>query len=167
MATEIITEPDFDEVARVARHMRKRDAHEIFALRWHDDPQALARDVILLGAFRWSIRLDDVPVAVIGAHPRWPAVWTAYAFATHDWPRVVITATRHVRRFMLPALFNAGAIRADAHALEAHEDARKWLHHLGAEHEQTLKNWGKAGETFVSYVWTRDAARRIVEGGQV
>lgn len=156
--------PGFSACHRVACNLRERDKKELFATRYGNDPADLARDATRSGDFRWSACVDGVPVALIGAMPRWPGVWSAWAYGTDEWPAVVGTLTRHVRRFMLPALFNAGAHRVDAFALAEHDDARKWLEFLGAEQENTLDKWGKNGETFVCYVWTREKTKRLIEG---
>lgn len=162
MGVQIVAEPPLADMRHVAQNMRERDRNEIFATRWDDDPNKVARDVCASGAFRWGVYLDGAPVAAIGAHPRWPGVWTAWAFATDDWPKVVVPTTRHVRRFMIPALINFGVERVDCLSLATHTDARKWLTYLGAKEEKSLDKWGKGGETFVSYVWTREQTKRII-----
>jgi len=158
-----IPEPSHEVVASVARNMRERDRTEVYATQWRDDPDDLARMVGLSGAMRWAVTLDGEPVAAIGVTPRWPKVWSAWAFGTDKWPKVVIPVTRHVRRFMLPGVYSTGALRVDCMALASHTDARRWLEYLGAIPEKTVDNWGKNGEKFVSYVWTRKQTRRIVE----
>lgn len=163
MVVDLRAEPPFQDVLVVAENMRPRDRDEIFATRWDDAPERVAQDVVNTGAFRWGAYLNGDPVAMLGVHPRWPNVWTAWAFATPEWRKVVIPVTRHVRHFILPALFNAGAHRVDCLALETHKDARKWLTYLGATPEKSLDKWGKSGETFVSYVWTREHTKRIID----
>ena len=146
------------------QNLRARDRAELFATEWSDDPAVLAEHAANSGAFRWGCYLDGRPVAMIGAAPRWPGVWTAWAWGTDDWPRVVLTLTRHVRRFMLPALLRAGAHRVDAWALAEHEDARRWLERCGAKPVNHLVGWGRNRETFVVHVWTRHGAKRAVLG---
>jgi hypothetical protein len=135
--------------------MRDSDRAEIFATQWTDNPDELVNSVLNSGAFRWGAYIDGLPVAMIGAVPRWPGSWQAWAFGTRDWRHVAYTLTKHVRRFMLPALTNAGAWRVDAYALEAHTQSNKWLRALGATPGKPLEMWGKHGETFVSYTWLR------------
>lgn len=154
MTVTLRSEPTFEEALYVAENLRERDRREIFATRWEDDPNGLALDTVAAGGFSWVASYKDRPVAVIGATPRWPKVWTAWAYGTDEWPRVVRRLTKHVRRFMMPALRNAGAIRVDCIALEEHHDARRWLTALGAQQEKTLASWGRNGETFVGYSWT-------------
>lgn len=155
MRVELRAEPPFEDVLVVASNLRARDQEEIFATRWADSPEQLAGDVVKTGAFRWGAYVDGKPVAMIGAAPAWPNVWSVWAFGTDDWPRAVRALTKHVRRFMIPALMKAGAQRAFCYAMASHDDARRWLTALGAVEETTLANWGKNGQTFVCYCWLR------------
>lgn len=162
MKVELRPEPPFEDVLEIARNMRQRDQEEIYATHFGADPAELAAGVVASGAFRWAAYIDGRPVAAIGAAPRWPRVWTVWAFGTDEWNKVVLALTRHVKRFMIPAIFNSGALRADCNAMETHADARRWLEHLGAYPEKVMDNWGKNGETFVCYCWTRETTKRIV-----
>lgn len=162
MKVDLRAEPTFQDMLHIARHLRERDREELFATRYGADPAQLAQDTLRTGGFRWAAYLDGEPVAALGAYPRWPNVWSAWAFGTDKWPHAAITLTRHVRRFMLPALYRSGAIRVDAMALASHTDARAWLEYLGAEPEKELAKWGKNGETFVSYVWTRERTKALI-----
>lgn len=162
MRIEIKAEPPFEDMLEICQNLRERDKAELFATRYGDDPADLARDAVNTGAFRWAVYLDGKPVAAVGAVPRWPKVWSVWAYGTDDWNKVAITLTRHVRRFMIPAIFNAGCIRADCMALASHKDARRWLEYLGASAEKVLDNWGRDGEKFVLYCWTREQTKRII-----
>lgn len=162
MKVELRHAPSYEDTLAICRNLRPRDHEEIFATRWGEDPEELARDTAASGDFRWGAYVDGRPVATIGALPRWPKVWSVWAFGTPEWNKVVLALTRHVRRFMIPAIFHAGAIRADCFALATHEDARRWLEYLGATPEKFLDNWGKNGEKFVCYCWTREQTKRLV-----
>lgn len=155
--------PTYHDVLHIAENLRPRDKAELFATHYGEDPHTLANEAVAAGSFKWATYLNGTPVAVVGAFPRWPHVWTAWAYGTPDWPKTAITLTRHVRRFMLPALYNSGAIRVDAMALDANTDACRWLEGLGAKREFVLDNYGKAGEKFVSYVWTRETTKQLLK----
>lgn len=162
MRTELRAEPPFEDMLDIAKNLRARDRQEIFACRYGEDPAELARDATNSGAFRWGAYVDGKPVAAIGAVPRWPRVWSVWAYGTDEWPKVAVLLTRHARRFMMPALYRSGAIRVDARALATHTDARAWLEYLGAEPKEVLDKWGKNGETFVNYVWTREQTKALL-----
>ena len=152
---EIRPAPGLDDVLAVTRNMRARDAEEIFALRWHDSPCHLAEEVMHAGEFRWGAYLDGRPIAMLGAFPQWPRVWSVWSFGTDEFRKVAPAMARHVKTFMIPALENAGAIRAFCWSMEAHTDACRWLEFLGAAPEVKLDKYGKNGQTFVCYGWTR------------
>lgn len=152
---EIRPEPEFEDVLIVASQMRERDAEEIYALRYHEDPELLAGEVVHSGAFRWGAYIDGEPVAMFGAYPMWPGVWSVWSFGTDRWSRVAPAMARFMKSFITPALINAGAHRVFCWSMEAHTDACRWLEFLGAKPEATLDNYGKNRQRFVCYGWTR------------
>lgn len=142
------------DVEYVVRNLRDRDRDEIFALRWDDDEDKVIEEVMLwAGAMTWTFRRDGVPVSVLGIWPVRPHVWSVWAFGTNRWPRVLSAMTKHIRRFIIPALLRAQFKRAEAVALATHEDSRRWLTALGAREEGVRQAYGRNGEDFVSYVW--------------
>lgn len=141
-------------VEYIVANLRLRDYEEIFAQRWTDDQKSLIDEIMLWsGKMTWVFWRDGVPVALLGAWPVRPGVWSVWAFGTYRWPRVLSAMTKHVKRFIIPALLRAGAHRAEAVALATHRDSRRWLLALGAREEGTRRGWGRNGEDFVSYVW--------------
>jgi hypothetical protein len=151
----LVPVPDTSPAAvhHVAANMREWDRKEIFALRWDDDPRSVANDVLRVPGFSWVAFSGDVPAAVIGAAPAWPGVWSVFAFGTDDFSRVALALTKHVRRFMVPALKNQGAHRAQCHSIEGHEDAHRWLKLLGAHTEPMIRGFGRGRENFIPFVW--------------
>lgn len=140
----------------IAHRLRARDAEEIYALRWHDDPDKLAMEVVQVPPdMVWTATHNDLPVAVFGAYPTHPKVWTVFAFATDEWAKCVLTVTKHIKRFMIPAIDATDAIRVQCWAMSTHDDARKWLKILGAVEGPTLDFYGKNGQDFTCYSWTR------------
>lgn len=147
------------DILYVMQHLRDLDRIEASATSWSDEPVEWAAITIAGGRFQWVAYLDEVPVAVLGAAPTWPGNWFAWCLGTADFPHVALTLSRHVKNFMLPALLNAGMLRMTAYAYADYEGAHRWLAFLGGKPEATLENWGKNGETFVSYVWLREAPK--------
>jgi hypothetical protein len=153
---QLQVEPQADAIAYVCRHMRQRDQKEIFATRWDGNPEAMAVSVGMTGAMTWCVWVDGKPAALFGATPRWPGVWSVWAFGTDDWPKAVRTVTKQIRRFLVPALRNnPGVHRVDCFALAEYTETGRWLQSFGLEPANTLDSWGKHGETFVLYTWTR------------
>jgi hypothetical protein len=138
----------------VVTHMRDRDRAEIYALRWDDDPETVIHELTsVCGAMCWVWEWDGVPVSIQGVVPQRPGVWSMFAFGTDQWRRVIRDMTRHAERFIKPALRRALARRVECRALASHTDSRRWIEHLGAHLEYVLPHYGRADETFVSYVW--------------
>lgn len=140
----------------IVSRLRERDRAELFATRWDDDEAGFTESIFAVcGAMSWCWSWAGVPVSVMGACPLWPGVWSVWAFGTDDWPRVVLSMTKHARRYMMPALVKSGAHRAQCCALAKHEDARRWLSGaLHARQESILPAYGRGKEDFVLYVWT-------------
>ncbi len=154
--------PSLKMIEHVTRHMREPDRIEIFATRWDDDPVSYAAALFPLNGFVWCAVRDGVPCALWGAVPVWPHNWSAFAFGTDDWPRVVLTMTKHIRGVMLPALIRAKAHRVSAATHSAHTEAHRWLESLGALREHDMPYYGKGGELFFNYVWTKDTLPRVL-----
>lgn len=146
---------DPDAALHVARNMREADRREIFATRYGDDPDPVVADLAQVPGFSWVAVRDGEPCAVIGARPIWPTVWGVYAFGTDRWRDVVISLTRHVRRFMVPAIEHAGARRAICYSHAEHREAHAWLRALGATEEIPHPAWGRNGEDFILFSWRR------------
>lgn len=117
------------------------------------DAEVFAEDVLSWGAFGRIVWLDDRPVVAIGAVQQWPGNFVGFAFATDEFPKVAVTATRFVRRVLLPTCRNMGMKRAEARTIVSHTESHRWLEVVGAVRESRLKSWGKHGEDFYVYRW--------------
>jgi RimJ/RimL family protein N-acetyltransferase len=144
-----------DAARYVATFMRDADRGEIFAGRWRTDPNQLAVDCTAIGDFGWVAKKNGTPIAVVGAVPVHPGVWSVFMFATDDFRQISISLTKFVKRVMIPALVQSGAHRAECKSMEGHEEAHRWLELLGAEREATHPEYGRNRETFHTYVWRR------------
>jgi hypothetical protein len=143
-----------DAVFHVAEHMREWDRREIFATRICDDPDLLARDFIDAGPVSWVAGLDE-PIAAFGCLPMWRGVWSMSLFATDSFPRIATSVTKLIIKQIVPMLFEAGAHRLEARSMEGHEDAQRWMTVIGAHREGTQRGFGRDGEDFHTYVWTK------------
>jgi hypothetical protein len=146
-----LNEPD---LLYVADNMREWDRREVFATRWDDDPAALTSAILAGGEFGW-VAGNDLPVAAFGAIPTWQGNWQVWMFATDDWKDVAFDVTRFIRRIMIPSLEQCGCHRAECRSMEGHEEAHRWLETLGAYKESDLPHYGRNGEMFYLYRWTR------------
>lgn len=138
----------------VADNMREWDRREVFATRWDDDASGLCDAIIAGGEFGW-VAGQDLPVAAFGAIPTWQGNWQVWMFATDRWPEVALGVTRFIKKVMIPALEESGCHRAECRSMEGHDVAHRWLESLGADKESELPHYGRNGETFYLYRWTR------------
>jgi hypothetical protein len=148
---------DRDALIYVCANMREWDRREIFATRWDDDPAALADDCFRGGEFSYLFGTER-PIGIIGAIPLWRGVWSVYMFATDEFLQVGLPLTKWVRRVMIPALTeDMGCHRAQCHSIEGHTDAQRWLEANGVHREAPARGYGRNGEDFWVYAWTRRA----------
>lgn len=152
----MFAEPSFAEIHYVCQRMRERSRQEMF-MRWpNDDPTDLAGFYFQKRGFMWAGYHDGVPAAIIGGYPIAEGVWTLFGFGTDAYARILSTVTKHARRFMMPAIENAGATRAGCISPVDHVDTHRWLKWLGAKEEQTLPAYGKNGEDCIVFAWTKE-----------
>jgi hypothetical protein len=148
-------------VLQVLEHLRERDALELFATRFDNYDRkgtlALHREIITTCKYLYVFGRARA-VVVVGAQEFWPGRWSVCAFATDEFTHVVLAVTRFVKRVMIPALIRDGAQRAQCASHAKHTDAHRWLEMLGAEHEGTLRSFGKDGADFLVYRWLRTAS---------
>jgi hypothetical protein len=155
-------------VMRVCSNMRPADREEIFALRWSDNPMDLAEDTLAVRGPKWVAHVDKYgPVAVYGAAPMWPGVWSLWLYGTPDFDRCGGSLSRHLRRVMMPALAIAGAHRAEARSLSTHTEAHSWLERLGGRREATLHGYGKNGEDFEVFAWKVESEDVLLRRGRL
>ncbi len=147
----------YNDVLYVVQRMREADRREIYATRWANDPVAVATDVMSSGPFGWVCGIDR-PIAAIGALSMWPGVWSVWMFATDEFRKIGLPMTRFVKNDMIPAVASTGAHRAECKSLADHFEAHAWLELLGArrEYPEPHRGYGRGGEDFYTYIWTRD-----------
>ena len=145
-----------DGVHHVVHKMRAKDREEIFATQWTDDPFSFSNQVILSGGYGFVLHADDgEPVVCCGASPMWNGVWSVWMFATDRFDEISTSVHRFARRVFFPALDAAGWHRLECRSLATHDVAHRWLEVLGAYKETETANYGKAGEAFLVYCWTK------------
>jgi hypothetical protein len=148
---------NYPDLLYVADNMRDMDKNEIFATRWDENPESLVDSIMKYGDFGWVVGSEDgIPIAAFGAIPIWPGSWQVWMFATDRWNEVSTQVTKFIKRVMIPAIVDAGWNRAECKSIEDHPTAHRWLEMLGATHEHTLACFGKDGQAFRLYSWTKD-----------
>ncbi len=99
----------------------------------------------------WTILADGQPVACVGLLLQWRGVGTVWAFPGADIRRhtraflyysrhLLASYWTHLRLHRVQAFVQAGNLRA-----------RRFVEHLGLEHETALAGWGPQGDTYLLY----------------
>lgn len=146
-----------EAVFHVVERMRAKDRAEIFATQWEDDDWKFANGVLRVANFAFALHADDgEPVACCGAVPMWEGVWSVWMFATDRFPEIAIGTHRFAKEVFFPNLDYAGWHRLECRSLASHTTAHRWLEKLGAYKESEVAKYGRNGEDFFVYCWTRD-----------
>jgi hypothetical protein len=149
-----------ERVSHVTARMRQADKDEIYATRWDDDPERLAKTVVSFDPTGFVVLADDgEPVSVFGVYQMWPGVFSVFMFATDRWNEVSVGMTKFVMRDMIPSVMSGAFVRAECRSLSTHTQAHRWLEMLGAYKESEQLCFGKNGETFFTYVWTKQPTK--------
>lgn len=151
-------------VTHVVENMRASDKQEIYGLRHSEDPRLVVRDVMAMSNFAWVGWLDSKPHAVFGGGEVRPGVWSMFAFATDEFPRLALGLTRFAKRSVLPMVFGRlGAHRLQCESHESHTSAHKWLELLGAHRESILKGYGKDGSNYHQFVVLKQSTNPTIQ----
>lgn len=97
------------------------------------------------------------PVAFFGVSPINVATYSIWAVGTDDFTRAVPAMQRHVLKHVVPDLLGRGARTLEARAMQSHLTAHQWIHRTGGKASGIPFEYGKNGEMFVLFRWTRDA----------
>jgi hypothetical protein len=150
----------------IAAHMRPNDWREISAL-IGDVPRRDAALMMLAssrrphgGVYAWQVEEDGQPIAAWGFSYVYEHVASAWSYGTSRMCRAIVPITGWSQIY-LPQLFEAEKQqRVEVRTIEDHDISHKWLRRVGAELECVLPCYGRHGETFHQYVWTREAFPR-------
>ena len=153
-STEIVV-ARYRDVVEISRNMRPADADEILPLIWGHTPENLAALVLAGGELIFVARHGSTPVAAFGAVEIKPSNWQVWAFATPQWPKVVLAVSKYLRRRIMPIVEGRGGNRAECWSLSTHTDAHRWIEMMGGEREATVSDYGPHRKTYHLYAWTR------------
>lgn len=137
----------------IAYNLRREDRQELAATMDEFDSSRIAWASARATMGFIAATDDGLPVAAVGAVLLWPGVYQVGMFATVLWPEVALGTTRHVKRWLMPAVREAGAHRVHAFSLATHHKAHRWVLRLGARCEARLSGWGKNAEDFLLFTW--------------
>lgn len=143
------------DLSYIAANMRPEDRAEVECQIDHWDVGAIA-----LGAMQglaYVVELDGNPEAAFGACEQRSGLWIAWSLGTRRMPRCVPAITRFFHAVLGDQVSREGAWRVEARPIAGNELAVRWLKRLGATERCTLPSYGKNGEDFLLFDWTRES----------
>lgn len=105
--------------------------------------------------------LDGNPTAAFGACEQRSGLWIAWSWGTKRMARCVPEITRFFYAVLGPHVSAAGAWRVEARPIAGNELAERWLQRLGATERCELPGYGKNGEDFKLFDWTRESWNNV------
>lgn len=161
--------PTLAAIQHIVSNLRDRDRLEIdMAALDPFDPNRIAGQLFGVWWYRGLIgqvvRVNGEPAALLVLARSAPHSIDASFVATPAWASVAARFTRHCVANLRPMVLAAGIRRIECRAWEGHSDARRWLAWFGAKEECRIPGWGRDGETFIQYAWSRDNVHEIAKG---
>jgi hypothetical protein len=134
--------------------MRAPDRAEVDAQ--IDEWNAVHIAALSLRDFAYVVELDGNPEAAFGCGQVRKGYWLAWSWGTERLIRCVPTMVSFITGHLQPAVYGAGAHRVEARALASHKQARRFLERIGGTFRCDLPAYGKDGQDFVLFDWTRE-----------
>jgi len=141
------------DLSYVASNLRPHDRHEIDCQSAWWSPALIAHGA--MRGFAYVVWLDHNPEAAFGAAEERPGLWHIWAWGTERIDRCVPAIKRFSLNTLMIDVLNAGALRAEARALDANKKAHTLIRHLHGREAAVLRNYGKNGEKFLLFEWVR------------
>ncbi|MER9449652.1 hypothetical protein [Mesorhizobium sp. M0254] len=147
------------DLSYIAANLRPEDRAEIDCQLDHWSPVLLA--LTALQGFAYVAELDSNPEAGFGAAEQRSGLWIAWSWGTRRVKRCVPGITAHFHAVLACQVAARGAWRVEARALAANHLALRWLGRLGATQRCRLLGYGRNGEDFFLYDWTREGWNHV------
>lgn len=158
------------DLSYIAANLRPED-HAECECQFDDwSPASLA--LTAMQGHAYVVELDGNPEAAFGAAQVRGGLFIAWSWGTKRMRRCVPRITQFFYEVLGPDVAAQGAHRVEARALASNELALRWLKRLGATERCLLPGYGKNGEDFILFDWTRETwnhghARRTHRTGSV
>jgi len=143
------------DLSYIAANLRPDDKAEIDCQceAWKPAQLALAA----LQGMAYVVTLDGNPEAAFGATEQRTGLWIAWSWGGNRMHRCVPAITRFFYEVLGPDVAAQGAWRVEARAMAGNDLAVRWLTRLGAQQRCELPGYGKNGEPFLLFDWTRES----------
>jgi hypothetical protein len=143
------------DLSYIAANLRPDDLAEVDCQFDSWSPAMLAH--LSMQGMAYVVRLDGNPEAAFGATEVRSGLWLAWSWGTQRMWRCVPRITSFFFEVLGPDVAAAGAHRVEARALASNAMALRWLRRLKATERCSLPGYGKNGENFILFDWTRDS----------
>lgn len=147
------------DLSYIAANLRPEDRAEIDCQCDGWTPALLA--LTALQGLAYVAELDGNPEAGFGAAEQRSGLWTAWSWGTRRMRRCVPDITRFFHGVLGRQVAARGAFRVEARPLAGNELALRWLTKLGATQRCRLPAYGRNGEDFFLYDWTREGWNHV------
>lgn len=154
MACEVVP-ATLRDLSYVAAHMRSVDRAEVECQ--IDEWSSVQIAALSLRDFAYCVELNGNPEAAFGAGQIRQGYWIAWSWGTEHLRACLPTMIEFITQELQPAVYAAGALRVEARALKTHKQAHRFLKRIGGHLRCELPSYGKRGEDFVLFDWTRDS----------
>jgi hypothetical protein len=142
------------DLSYIAANLRPEDHAEVDCQLDGWTPASLA--LTAMQGFAYVAELDGNPEAGFGCAELRSGLWIAWSWGTKRMKRCIPRITQFHWEVLGPAVASRGAHRVEARALASNDMALRWLHRLGATERCRLPAYGKNGEDFILFDWTRE-----------
>lgn len=153
MASIEIVPATLRDLSYIAAHMRASDRAEVEVQM--DEWNAAHVAALSLRDFAFCAELNGNPEAAFGCGQVRQGYWIAWSWGTDRLIKCVPAMVAFITQELQPAVYAAGARRVEARALATHKQAVRFLERIGGTFRCELPAYGKNGEPFVLYDWTR------------
>jgi hypothetical protein len=143
------------DLTYIAANMRPEDRREVECQLAQWDASLIALTAMQGPAY--IVELDGNPEAAFGAAEQRVGLWQAWSWGTKRMNRCVPAITRFFYAVLGPHVSEQGAWRVEARPIAGNELACRWLARLGATRRCELPGYGKNGEDFELWDWTRES----------
>lgn len=141
----------------VAYRMRDVDYDELAAISFAQDRRELADNlsVSIHSHPRMFVCSDERPAVVVGWSMTRPGVGQVGMFATEEFRKIAAGVNRFITHELMLDINRYNLHRLECFSLGSHVEAHSWLEWLGLSKEAEHESYGRNGEKFVSFAWTR------------
>lgn len=147
------------DLSYIASNLRPQDKAEIDCQLDEWTPAMLALSA--MQGMAYIAELDGNPEAAFGAAEQRSGLWCAWSWGSKRMWRCIPRITSFFYEVLGPDVAAQGAWRVEARALAANDMALRWLRRLGAHERCDLPGYGKNGEAFILFDWTRETWNHV------